>query len=60
MDGGGKLMPEHILKLIELAKIYFQDGAPHTAADRLQSAADDMRDIARARDRKIEKLINGN
>ncbi|KIC38135.1 hypothetical protein RA27_20405 [Ruegeria sp. ANG-R] len=39
-------MPEHIQALIDLAQIYFEDGAPITAADRLRSAADEMQKIA--------------
>ena len=49
--------PKHINEQVTLAAIYFEDGAPHTAADRLQAAADAMRQIASARDAYIAGLM---
>lgn len=50
-------MPEHIKELIQLAEIYFEDGAPNTAADRLRQAADEMELIAERRNEMIKELM---
>ena len=38
-------LPEHIQALIEMASLYFSDGALNTSADRLQQAADEVRSM---------------
>lgn len=49
-------MPEHIKELIVIAEIYFEDGAPATAAARLRAAADEMQVLADQRQRALEEL----
>lgn len=42
-------MPKSIDDLIELAKVYFEDGAPATSADKWREAAAAMQEIAEER-----------
>ena len=49
-------LPENIRELIEMAALYFGDGAPQAAADRLRKAADLVQEIADHRDEFIASL----
>ena len=48
--------PKNIQELLQMAAIYFGDGAPQTAADRLRSAADLVQEIADQRAEFIASL----
>lgn len=50
-------MPDDIEKLIELARFYYADGAPGTAAMRLRAAADRMQALFEAREAVLERMI---
>lgn len=39
-------LPENVKELVQMASLYFGDGAPQTAADRLRAAADILQEIA--------------
>lgn len=49
-------LPENIQELIQMAAIYFGDGAPQTAANRLRKAADLVQEIADQRAEFISSL----
>jgi hypothetical protein len=48
-------LPKDIQELIQMAVLYFGDGAPQAAADRLRKAADLMQD---ASDRRAEYIAS--
>ena len=49
-------LPSNIQELVNLASMYFGDGAPQTAADRLHEAADLVQEIADQRAEFIASL----
>lgn len=49
-------LPENIQELVQMAALYFGDGAPQTAADRMRKAADLMQEIADQRLREFDKM----
>lgn len=49
-------LPTNVKELIQMAAIYFGDGAPQTAADRLRKAADLVQEIADQRAEFIASL----
>lgn len=46
--------PNEVENLIDIARVYFDDGAPATAADRLRQAADHLTQLA---EKKWESLL---
>lgn len=52
-------MPDYIEELINLALIYYKDGAPATAAARLRTAADEMQHIADQHERALREMVGG-
>ena len=54
-------MPGHIQKMIVLAGLYFDDGAPFTAAEKLRDAADAMQVMAdqRAKTEGLPPAVHG-
>lgn len=51
----GQTLHDRIGDLVELAGVYFEDGAPRTAAVKLRQAADLLEQEANRRDRAFEE-----